>query len=288
MKKRPDSELLQKKWRNNSSEKDFFSKHVELIHLAGLRVLKHFFWICSPLFISPLFHLLSSFSPVPSLVLLLLSSSLLSSLSILSCLESSPSSSSLFLFCLESSLHLSSSLFSPLSSSLSLSRLFLSRIVLSCLSFSVSLCLSLSLAASVFFLCLSLFMSVSVSVSLCLCLRVVCCGVCVVLWCVVMCGCVVWCPSVYVQNASVCRSKTSPCVPAPRAHVLPHAGVVPVHTGTFGIYARRRFSSVKHVIFDIFEHLKRMLGSSLIANFLLTMSGPYGLSRASEVHQRNP
>ena len=36
------------------------------------------------------------------------------------------------------------------------------------------------------------------------------------------------------------------------------------------------------------EHLKRMLGSSLIDNFLLTMSGPYGLSRASEVHQRNP
>ena len=31
-----------------------------------------------------------------------------------------------------------------------------------------------------------------------------------------------------------------------------------------------------------------MLGSSLIDNFLLTMSGPYGLSRASEVHQRNP
>ena len=36
------------------------------------------------------------------------------------------------------------------------------------------------------------------------------------------------------------------------------------------------------------EHLKRMLGSSLIDNFLLTMNGPYGLSRASEVHQRNP
>ena len=28
--------------RNNSSERDFFSKHVELIHLADLEVLKHF------------------------------------------------------------------------------------------------------------------------------------------------------------------------------------------------------------------------------------------------------
>ena len=35
------------------------------------------------------------------------------------------------------------------------------------------------------------------------------------------------------KNVSVCGFKTSPCVPAPRAHVLPHAGVVPVHTGTF-------------------------------------------------------
>ena len=35
------------------------------------------------------------------------------------------------------------------------------------------------------------------------------------------------------KNASVCTFKTSPCVPAPRPHVLPHAGVVPVHTGTF-------------------------------------------------------
>ena len=29
-------------WRNNSSKRDFVSKHFELIHLAGLRVLKHF------------------------------------------------------------------------------------------------------------------------------------------------------------------------------------------------------------------------------------------------------
>ena len=40
-------------------------------------------------------------------------------------------------------------------------------------------------------------------------------------------------PRVSVAKNSVCRFKTFSCVPAPRPHVLPHAGVVPVHTGTF-------------------------------------------------------
>ena len=69
---------------------------------------------------------------------------------------------------------------------------------------------------------------------------VVLCGVCVcvvlccVLCCVVCCVCGVVCGAAwYAEKTSVCRFKTSPCVPAPRAHVLPHAGVVPVHTGTF-------------------------------------------------------
>ena len=44
----------------------------------------------------------------------------------------------------------------------------------------------------------------------------------------------------------------------------------------------------KTSVFTFLEHLNRMLGSSLIANFLLTKICPYGLSRASEVHQRNP
>ena len=30
-----------------------------------------------------------------------------------------------------------------------------------------------------------------------------------------------------------CPSKTSPCIPAPRAHVETHVRVVPVHTGRF-------------------------------------------------------
>ena len=43
-----------------------------------------------------------------------------------------------------------------------------------------------------------------------------------------MCG-AAW----HAEKTSVCRFKTSPCLPAPRAHVLPHAGVVLVHTGRF-------------------------------------------------------
>ena len=79
-------------------------------------------------------------------------------------------------------------------------------------------------SSSVFFLC--------PSVSLHLCLRVLCCVLLRrVVWC---CVCVVVCGAAWhAEKTSVCRFKTSPCVPAPRAYVLPHAGVVPVHTGTF-------------------------------------------------------
>ena len=35
-----------------------------------------------------------------------------------------------------------------------------------------------------------------------------------------------------------CTFKTYPCVPSPRQKVLPHAGVVQVHTGTFWMYTR--------------------------------------------------
>ena len=48
---------------------------------------------------------------------------------------------------------------------------------------------------------------------------------CVVWWCVVVCG--VWCgtleePRVSTQHVSMCAFKMSPCVPAPRAHMLKH------------------------------------------------------------------
>ena len=82
----------------------------------------------------------------------------------------------------------------------------------------------------------SVCLSVSVSCGVCVregvcCVGVVCCAcwcVCGVFVCGVECG-AAW----HAEKTSVCRFKTSPCVPAPRAHVLPHAGVVLVHTGTF-------------------------------------------------------
>ena len=56
--------------------------------------------------------------------------------------------------------------------------------------------------------------------------------------CVCVCGvaCVVWHaenPCVSVQIVLVCTFKTSPCVPAPRAHVETHVRVMPAYTGMF-------------------------------------------------------
>ena len=106
--------------------------------------------------------------------------------------------------------HLSpvSSLFSLLSSCLDSSLLV--HLLLSCLVSPLS-CLVLS-----FFLCLSF------SVSLCLCLSP--CGVC------------------GFKNASVCTFTTSPCMPAPRAHLFQHVRVVQVHTETL-TYTRGRVES---------------------------------------------
>ena len=59
------------------------------------------------------------------------------------------------------------------------------------------------------------------------CVRCVC-GVCVFL----VCG-GVWCVVWHAEKTSVCKFKTSPCVSASRPHVVTHAGVVSVHTGTF-------------------------------------------------------
>ena len=90
--------------------------------------------------------------------------------------------------------------------------------------------LSMSLSASV---------SVSVSVSVWCCGRVVvlCCVLCsgvrvvvcvcvcvvVVLW---RCGVSIQNLRVSIQNVPVCTFRTSPCVPAPRAHVFQHAHVL--------------------------------------------------------------
>ena len=168
------------------------------------------------------FYLSSSLS-----LLLFISSSLLLSsftFSLLSSLLLIFSSLDLLFSCLSSSLvfHLLSSLFSSL-----LFSLF--RLVVS--SFSVFfLCLSPSLSPCVV-LCVVAWCCV-----VCVCCVVLCCVVlcCVVLCCVLCCVCGVVCGATWhAEKTFVCRYRTSPCVPAPRPHVLPHAGVVPVHTGTF-------------------------------------------------------
>ena len=45
---------------------------------------------------------------------------------------------------------------------------------------------------------------------------------------------------VWIQNVPVCTFKTSPCVPAPRAHEETHVRVVLACTRTFGMDTRRR------------------------------------------------
>ena len=110
----------------------------------------------------------------------------------------------------------SSRFFSFLSSSLVFSRpsSFIFSFLL-CLSFSVSLCLCLCLRVVLLF-------------GVCRCGR----GVCLVRVC---CGTLKKREKNHCgfKNASVCAFKTSPCMPAPRAHVFQHVRVVPVHTGTF-------------------------------------------------------
>ena len=182
---------FEEKRRNNSSDGEFFRNNVGLIHLAGLRVLKHFSKkksAFSPRFISLfifsfifslLFHLLSSFS---------LSSSLSSLFSLLSSLVLS------FLF------HL---LFA-----------FLYCLVFSCL---VLFCLLLS-SPLLSLLCRLLF-SVPVFF-LCLCLSLSPCGVVVVLLCCVL-SCVVVCVVWHRENP-VCPLKTCPCVRSKRARVYRH------------------------------------------------------------------
>ena len=123
-------------------------------------------------------------------------------------------------------------------------------------------CLSLSS----FFLSLSLCLSLSPCDVVC---DVVCgsaCGVCGVCARCGVCG-------VSIQNVTVCTDKMSPCMLATRAHVDTHVRVVPVDTGTFGTYTRGRFE---------WTH-----GRSH-RQFRLPTFAHEGLSRASEVHQRNP
>ena len=147
-------------------------------------------------------------------------------------------------------------------------------VLFSCL-FHLSLLSPSLLSLSVLFLCLRVLLWLCV-------VGVVSCVLCVVCCCVVWCG-VVWCVCCVVCCDTI---KTSPCMPAPRAHVETHVRVVPAYTETFwtdtgcigegrGLSSASCFSSEKLVIFKhVEQHLNPMSGSCLIAHFLLAKIGP--------------
>ena len=124
-----------------------------------------------------------------------------------------------------------------------------------------------------------------------LCCVVLCCVVlCCVLWCVVLC-CVVSC-GVCAVWCGVCDTLNPPspppvfnmsawCQHTRRRFERTHGDVLRGHTGEVG----REGVVVSFVFFigkisqfgTFLGHLNRMLGSSLIANFLLTLIGPRGV-----------
>ena len=114
-------------------------------------------------------------------------------------------------------------------------------------------------------------------------LRVGVCGVCGVYGVVVVWWCGgVWCVVCGVarlgtQKKPPCGFKTSPCVPAPRANVLPHLRVVPVHTGTFRVYTRRFFGRTHRE-----EGCEEGEGRGVIASSAYHETAHVELSRASE------
>ena len=180
---------------------------------------------------------------------------------------------------------------SSLSPSLSLSS-SLSVSSFSSLSLSIFLCL-LSLSPSGVVVVLLLWCGVSCCVVLCcvvLCCVVLCCVVlcCVVLCCVVLCfgvRCGVWCV--------VCVRPKRHLLYRHHAHMLKHMCGWCRYTrgrvewkhgreGREGVRVERRGIVISLVFFigktseclTCLEHLNRMLGSSLFANFLLVMNGP--------------
>ena len=112
---------------------------------------------------------------------------------------------------------------------------------------------SLVLSSLLFSLSFSPSLSLSLSLSLCLCLSLSPCGVVVLCLCVCVFVCIaarwkrVKNPCVWTEKPSVCAFKTSPCIPAPRAHVFQHVRVVPVYAVTFWIYTRKGFLYVHTV-----------------------------------------
>ena len=141
------------------------------------------------------------------------------------------------------------SFFSSLFSSFSLDLLIFCSPLLSCRSSSLvfrvvfsslSSCLLSSSRVFLLYLIVSSLLSLAFSVSLSVSVSVCCCcgggGGCGALLCVVLCcGVCVRCCGVCAVWCVVCRVsvQTSPCIPAPRAHVFQHVRVVPAYTGAF-------------------------------------------------------
>ena len=98
------------------------------------------------------------------------------------------------------------------------------------------------------------------------------CGVCVF----VVCG-GVWCVVWHAEKTSVCRFKTSPCVPAPRAHVLPHAGVVSVHRDVSNLHTEVFWTDTREE-----EEGEGGRGEGGHRQFSSPKFADIGLSRASE------
>ena len=116
-----------------------------------------------------------------------------------------------------------------------------------------------------------------------------CCRVVVLSWCLVccvLCCCrggvvVLWCDTL---KTAVCPSKTppcvhlktSPCMPAPGAHVSTHVRVVPVHTGTsLNVHTEASWMDIR------WRGAGGVIVSSAYSKFAYI-----GISRASEVHQK--
>ena len=77
------------------------------------------------------------------------------------------------------------------------------------------------------------------------------------------------------KNVSVCAGSTRTCFNMCAWCRYKRARLERTHGDVLGGHTWGVFSSVKQVFFPFLEHLNRMLGSSLIANFLLTRICPH-------------
>ena len=146
--------------------------------------------------------------------------------------------------------------------------------------------LSRSLSSSLLSLCLLSLLSLSLSIFLCLLSQSSCGVVVLLLWCGVVCHfvlcfgvrCGVWCvvcvrpkrPRVYRHHAHMLKHMSAWC-PYTRRRVERTHG----REGRGIVISLVFFIGKTSVRLTCLEHLNRMLGSHVIANFLLAMNGPH-------------